>query len=116
MTFVSKIGPAELERRETERRFRNRNEAFAVMQAATVLNDALERSGGQYSTAASHALLHLCNAMLVLADDDVEAMRDNTAFELDCDKQGNPIREVEQSTEWGDWSDADKMRVFGGYR
>lgn len=113
MTYISKIDPAEAARREEARRFRNQTEAFAVLQAATVLNDALERSGGIYSTSASHALLHLCNAMLELADGDVEATRDNTAFELNCDKQGNPIAEVEDHE---DWSDADKMRVFGGYR
>lgn len=113
MTFVSKIGPAELERRETERRFRNRNEAFAVMQAATVLNDALERSGGQYSTAALYAQLDLCNAIIGMMDDgDALATRDNLMFELNCDERGEPIREVEDET----WSDADKMRVFGGYR
>lgn len=98
--------------REAARRVRNQTEAIAVQQAATALSAALERSGGIYSTAASHRLLDLCNAMLELSDGDVEGTRDNTAFELICDKRGNPINEVEEAP----WSDADKQRVFGGYR
>lgn len=112
MTYSSKISITEAARREAERLVRNRTEAHAVQQAAAALSAALERSGGLYSTNAQHRLLDLCNAMLELAGDDVEALRDNTAFDLNCDKRGNPINEVEEAP----WSDADKRRVFGGYR
>lgn len=98
--------------REAARRVRNQTEAHAVQQAAAALSAVLERSGGLYSTNAQHRLLDLCNAMLELADGDVEGTRDNTAFELNCDKRGEPINEVEEAP----WSDADKQRVFGGYR
>lgn len=114
MTYVSTIDPAERDRREQERRIRNQNEAFAVMQAATALNAALERSGGLYSTAAMHRLLDLCNAMIGLVDDgDCMAQRDSLMWELGCDEHGNPSTEDEEPEVW---SDADKMRVFGGYR
>lgn len=94
MTYVSTIDPAERDRREQERRIRNQNEAFAVMQAATSLNAALERSGGLYSTAAMHRLLDLCNAVIGMVDDgDCLAQRDTLMWELSCDEHGNPVDE-----------------------
>ena len=114
MTYISKFTPAELERRETERRYRNQTDAFAVMQAATALNAALEGSGGLYSTSSMHRLLDLCNAMIGLVDDgDCMAQRETLMWELGCDEHGNPVTEDEEPEVW---SDADKMRVFGGYR
>jgi hypothetical protein len=111
MTFTA-LTPLEMQARQQARKMRNLTEAWSVADAAGQLFDALSLSGGEYSTRASHRMLDLCNALLDLIGEDVEAMRDNTAFDLGCDKQGNPIREVEPEV----WSDADKMRVFGGYR
>lgn len=114
MTYISHISSADADRRETERRFRQQTEAFAVMQAATGLHAALERSGGIYSTAAMHRLLDLCTAVIDIADGDVEAQRDSLMDELGCDQYGNPVRD-DHAVE-APWSDADKQRVFGGYR
>lgn len=117
MNAYTAISPTEAANREAARRARNQTEAHAVQQAAAALSAALERSGGLYNTNAQHRLLDLCNAMLELADGDVEGTRDNTAFDLNCDKRGNPIDAagVDEDEE-APWSDADKQRVFGGYR
>lgn len=114
MTYISKFSPADAERRETERRFRNQTEAHSVLQAATALHAALERSGGIYSTVAMHRLLDLCIAVLDIADGDVEAQQESLMWELGCDQHGNPVSDSD--TTEAPWSDADKQRVFGGYR
>lgn len=75
MTYISKFSPADAERRETERRFRNQTEARSVLQAATAVHAALERSGGLYSTAAVHRLLDFCTAVLDIAGGDVESQQ-----------------------------------------
>ena len=111
MTYTAPT-PIQAQAHQQARKMRNLTEAWNVAHTAGQLFDALNLSGGDYDTRTNHRLLDLCNALIELIGDDVEAARDNVAFELNSDKFGNPIREVEPEV----WSDADKMRVFGGYR
>ena len=104
--------PIDAANREAARRVRNQTEALEVVRTATALSEALDRSGGIYSTTASHRLLDLCNAIIELTDGNAEAMRESLMAELSCDEHGNPVRDVVEAP----WSDADKQRVFGGYR
>lgn len=65
--------------------------ALGVRRAAEALHGALGRSGGRYSTRASHALLQFCSATIALIDDgDCRAQRDSLMDELCCDERGDP--------------------------
>lgn len=77
------------------RKMRNLTEAWNVAHTAGQLFDALNLSGGEYDTRASHRLFDLCTALIdLLHGGDAETMRDSLMHELGIDEHGNPVREV----------------------
>lgn len=115
MATAAQLTDNDFAKRETERQNRNLAEAFIVREAANALFNALSKADGHYSTAAMHRQLDLCNAIIgMMIDGDASAQRDSLMWELRCDEYGNAVRD-DDAVE-APWCDADKQRVFGGYR